>query len=345
MLAEGVDPAAQRDADRQAEASAAQAAALTRKTFAEVVDEYVSLHRPKWRSAKHAAQWESTLSTYTQSFATMPVADVGTTHVVQALSAIWVEKTETARRLRQRIFAILDFAHGHGYRPHHPADSMKAAIEKTLPSASALIRQKKEHFRALDYAEVHGLVSMVRNSDAPDGSKAGLEFLILCASRTREVLDCQWSEIDFKTSTWVIPAIRYKTSKEHRVPLSRRAVEILKQAHDRPNRGKWVFTTESGHPFSQQVWLEMLKRFKVDTTVHGLRSSFRNWVSEQTTFSSELAEMALGHSVGNEVERSYLRTDLLDRRRALMQAWADYISKAPPKQAAVVTAIGAARAA
>jgi integrase len=346
LLIEGIDPGAERE-QKKAQASAQRdAQAALQKTFDEATTEFIRLHAPSWRNAKHGQQWANTLRDYASPhFGKKPVGEVDTADVVRALSPIWTTKTETASRVRQRVFAVLDWAHGVGLRPRHEPGAMRAAIERTLPKAGKLIAAKKQHFKAVPYREVHDVLKAIKESDAFPLGKLGLEFLVLQAARTSEVLDARWDEFDLDAGLWTIPGYRYKTGREFTAPLSKRSIEILREAQTMRVKGsEAVFHVGNGQGFSNMVWLEQMRRLKRTETIHGFRSSFKDWAMEATNFANEVSERALGHVIENKAEAAYSRTELLEKRRALMEQWAAFLSKPAPK-AATVTELAAARAA
>ena len=279
-------------------------------------------HKPSWRNRKHGAQWLATLQTYVfPHFGDVPVDQVDTGDVRDALAAIWLTKPETARRVRQRIGTVLDYAHGKGWR-NHPFGM--AAVNRSLPKQPPKIG----HFEAMPYARVPEFLEAIRSKLSM--GRLALEALILTATRSGEVRGARWSELDLDSATWTIPADRTKTSKRtgkpHIVPLSPAAVEVFRRAKPlRITESELVFHgSKRGQPLSDMTLLKVLRDLNEPFTVHGFRSAFRDWVAEQTNFPSEVAEAALAHTIPNKVEAAYKRTDFVEKRRKLMDAWASY---------------------
>jgi integrase len=322
---EGIDPIETRRALRaKARLEAAKAV-----TFRECAESYVSAHRAAWRNHKHAGQWAMTLKTYADPMiGTLPVQSVGTALVLKVLEPIWTKKPETASRLRQRIEKILDYAKVRGYREGENPASWRGHLDKLLPPTSKV--RKVVHHAALPYAELPAFLGQLREQEG--AAAQALEFAILTAARTSEVLGARWSEIDLHAKVWIIPAERMKAGREHRVPLSDRALAILKAAkpvNQAVEVGKQVVFVggKPGRPLSNMAFLMLLRRMKHgDLTAHGFRSTFRDWCAERTNFPSEVAEMALAHAVGDKVEVAYRRGDMFERRRRLMQQWGTFCS-------------------
>jgi integrase len=320
---EGVDPIdARRNARQRARLEAAKAI-----TFEECAVAYIAAHASGWRNAKHAAQWEATLATYAYPLiGSLPVQSVDTALILKIIEPIWSKKTETASRLRGRVEAILDWAKVRGYRTGENPAHWKGHLDHLLPSRTR-VRNVKHH-AALAYAEIGTFVSDLRNQEGT--AARALEFLILTAARTGEVIGATWDEIDLTNKVWTIPPDRMKAKREHRVPLSARAGEILaemkKIAGQDIAHGAPVFPNErNGKPLSNMAFSMLLRRMeRADSTVHGFRSTFRDWVSERTNFPGEMAEMALAHAIGNKVEAAYRRGDLFERRRRMMAEWATF---------------------
>lgn len=294
------------------------------KSFDEVAEQFITSHRAGWRNKKHAAQWRSTLRTYASPvFGKLPVAAVDIRLVLQVLQPVWVVKPETASRLRGRIEAVLGYAKALKLREGENPAQWRGNLDALLPARSKICRVK--HHSALAYAEVGAFMVDLRQRDAV--AARALELAILAACRTSEVLNATWHEIDLANRVWVIPENRMKIEKEHRIPLSDAAIAVL-EAMQSVGQGEYIFPgMRRGKPLSNMAMLLLLRRMeRGDLTVHGFRSSFRDWCAEQTSFPSEVAEMALAHSVGNKVEAAYRRGDLFEKRRRLMDAWASYIS-------------------
>ena len=288
-------------------------------TFREAAKRVHAEHSGSWKNAKHAAQWINTLDTYVfPRFGKLPVDKVGTADVIGALTPIWLTEQETARRVRQRIGTVLDWAKAKGYRnDENPVRSVTKALPKQLKSHS--------HHASLPYSEVSDFLTALRVSDSGASARLAFEFLILTAARTSEVILAQWVEIDLDEREWTIPAERMKARKEHRVPLSKRALEILTEAR-KLNDGKGLVFEgrKPGEPLSQMAFLMILRRMGKNITAHGFRSTFRDWAAEQTNFPREVCEAALAHTVNNKVEAAYFRSDLFEKRRKLMKAWSEY---------------------
>lgn len=293
-------------------------------TAAEIVH---AEHEVSWKNPKHAQQWINTLKQYAHPvIGHYRVDSIDTPAVLRVLSPIWLRKPETARRVRQRIGTILDWAKAAGYRT---GDNPIDGIAKGLPKQG----DGKKHFATIPFSDVAAFVETLRNSNSGPMAKWAFEFLILTASRTSEVLNAKWTEIDFDTRLWTVPAERMKAKREHRVPLSDRCVAILKAANAMSKDAGYVFTGANGDtPLSNMVFLAILKRMNIQTTAHGFRSSFRDWAAEETSFPREVAEMALAHTITNKVEAAYRRGDLLEKRREMMQHWSNFIASSGHKK-------------
>lgn len=316
QLASGSDPLAAREG-RRAEERLQKAGSIL---FSECATKYIAAHQAGWRNSKHAEQWQNTLDTYAGPvIGQLAVKNVDTALVLRVLEPIWAKKPETASRLRGRIERILDYARVRGYRSGENPARWRGHLDKLLPSA--LSRKTREHHAALPYDE---LPAFVRELRAQGGSAArALEFLILTAARTGEVIGCEAKrEIDLKKALWTIPAGRMKAGKEHRVPLSPQAVKVV----ERQPEGTYLFPGgKEGAPLSNMAMLELLRRMgRDDLTVHGFRSTFRDWAAECTAYPGEVCEMALAHAIGDKVEAAYRRGDLFEKRRLLMLDWARY---------------------
>ena len=318
VVAQGQDPLEARAVAEVAEKVAAAKAV----TFAECADSYIAAQRSAWRNAKHSAQWTATIATYANPhFGKLPVGAVETPQIMQALQPIWTTKPETAARVRGRIEAILDWATVSGLRDGANPARWKGHIEKLLPKRSKVAAV--EHHAALAYAELPAFFLRLQAADGM-GAKA-LEFAILTAARTGEVLGATWQELDVEARLWTIPAARMKAGREHRVALSGAAVVLLRKLAT-IRQGDYVFPgQQDGKPLSNMALLMCLRRMdRDDLTAHGFRSTFRDWCAEQTNFPSEVAEMALAHTVAGKVEAAYRRGDMLEKRRELAEAWARY---------------------
>ncbi len=336
LLGAGVDPMEQRKADEAAAALAA-ARALTFKAAAE---RYIEAQRPGWKNDKHARIWTTSLETYAYpKLGGLPVAAISVEDVLRAIEPVWNEKPETASRVRGRIEAVLDWCSVRGYRDRdtrNPA-AWRGNLQKVLPARSK-VRPVKHH-PALPYAQVG---AFLRDLRALDGLGAlALELTVLTAVRTTEALGARWPEFDLDAGLWTVPKERMKGHRPmpHRVPLSRQAVAVLRKLEAANPKGKgWVFPgLGTKRHLSGMAMLKTLERMGRETiTVHGFRSTFRDWAADATNFPSEIAEAALAHVAGDKVEAAYRRGDALEKRRRLMQAWADYCDRAAPASAEVV---------
>ena len=290
-------------------------------TFGEFADDYIKTHSPEWSSAKHVAQWRMTLSdVYCAPIRPKLCEEVTLDDVLSILKPIWQSKPETARRIRMRLERVLDAARVRGLRKGENPARWRGNLDHLLPKHG---KASKTHHLSLPFVEVPGLMSDL--SARPAMAALALRFLILTASRTGEVIGAKWSEIDLETATWTIPASRMKARRSHRVPLSDEAIAVLEKV--RGISSDLVFPGPSlTRPLSNMAMLNLLKRIGIGerATVHGFRSSFRDWVAECTDFPSEVAEMALAHAVANATEAAYRRGDLFNKRREMMEAWANY---------------------
>jgi integrase len=273
-----------------------------------------------FRNEKHRAQWKSSLATYAASLNAKPVDTVGTDDVLAVLKPIWQAKAETASRVRGRIEKILDAARAKGYREGENPARWRGHLDNLLSKQSRIARG---HHAAMPYEHVAAFVGRLRESDSL--TALALEFCILTAARSGEVLGARWSEIDLDKKIWTLPPHRTKAGREHRIPLSERAAAILRQLAE-SRTGDFVFPGQrKDRPLSAWTMHMALRRMKADAvTVHGFRSSFRDWGGNETHFPREVVETALAHAIGSEVERAYRRSDALEKRRELMEAWAAY---------------------
>jgi integrase len=337
----GIDPLSARDATARAAKAAAQHAAVKRVTFREAGRRFIDGHKPSWRNPKHAAQWGSTVETYANSvFGDLPVAEVETSHVLAAIEPIWLTKPETASRLRGRIERILDFAKTRGWRAGENPAAWKGHLALTLPARSKV--RKVEHHAALPWREVGDFVAALK--DQQGVSARALRFAILTAARSGEVRGACWSEIDMSAPTWIVPAERMKGAREHRIPLSEAALDIVREmalGRTSSNPDALVFPgRDAGRPLSDMSLTAVLRRMgRGELTAHGFRSAFRDWTAETTAYPAELAEMALAHAVSNKVEAAYRRGDLFEKRRRLMDDWATYCSTISNAQTAQIVSM------
>jgi integrase len=319
---EGIDPIDARRAERARQRlDAAKAIA-----FKQCAEAYIAAHRAGWRNGKHAAQWGATLSTYAYPIiGGLPVQAVDTGLVLKVLEPIWTAKPETASRVRGRLESILDFAKVRGERDGENPARWRGHLDKLLPAHSKV--RQAEHHAALPYAELPAFLVGLREQEGI--AARALEFLILTAARTGEVIGARWSEIDFLDKTLTVPAGRMKARREHRVPLSARALAILHNVQGLRTGGypeAFVFPgAKPGKPLSNMAFLMLLRRMgRGDLTAHGFRATFKTWASDRTSFQNEVVEASLAHAIGSKVEQAYRRGDLFDKRRKLMDAWAAY---------------------
>lgn len=329
QLLDGVDPIEHRKAQR-----AARALETARSlTFEKAAQQYYDQHSEKWKNAKHRAQFLSTLKNYAfPVIGKLSVSDIETGHVLRVIEPIWKTKTETASRVRNRIEAVLDWAAVRGHRAGDNPARWEKHLENVLPARSQFA--KYQHHPALLYTDIHAFITSLHQREGV--AARALEFLILCASRTGEIIGATWNEIDLAAKTWTIPADRMKAKKEHRVPLSDRALEILK-ALPREEGNLSVFIGSRKNGLSNMAMATVLRRMKRrDVTVHGFRSSFRDWAAERTGHANFVVEMALAHTVGNAVEAAYRRGDLIEKRALLMAEWSRYCTGTPVAGAAVL---------
>ena len=316
LIRAGKDPVDEARAARSA-LVAAQAKAVT---FEDAATSYIKSHESSWRNVKHGQQWRNTLATYAfPVIGKMLVRDVEQAHVLKIIEPLWLTKTETASRLRSRIESVLDWAKGRGYRDGDNPASWKGNLDAQLPQATKVA--KVEHHTALPVDEMGAFMVRLRAAEGT-GAKA-LQFTILTAARSGEVRGATWAEIDMVGKVWTVPAARMKAGKEHRVPLSDPALKLLKEL-PRLEGTDLVFPAPRGGTLSDMTLTAVLRRMDVPAVPHGFRSTFRDWAAERTNYPREVAEMALAHSVGNAVEAAYFRSDLFDKRRRLMDDWAQF---------------------
>jgi integrase len=294
------------------------------RTFDQCAELYIAAHEIAWKNEKHRQQWRNTLATYVSPvFGSISVQDVDTDYVLKVIEPIWSEKTETASRLRGRIEAILDWAKVRGYRTGDNPARWRGHLLHLLPSRGK-VRTVKHH-AALSYTGIPAFMKELRETVGT--ASLALEFLILTAARTSEVIYARWPEVDLKHRTWIVPAIRMKAYREHRVPLSPAANAVVRKANEL--KGEYIFPGRtSGMPLSNMALLMLLSRMNHgDITAHGFRSTFRDWAAEETNFPSEVVEMALAHAIESKTEAAYRRSDLFEKRRSLMAAWADFCER------------------
>ena len=289
-------------------------------TFGECADLFISSMETQWRNEKHRAQWRMTLTTYAGPIRSKRVSDVNTDDVLQVLDPIWQKRPETASRLRGRIERVLDYAKVRGWRSGENPALWRGHLKSILPARTKLSRG---HHAAMPYGNVPAFVDRLHGLEAI--SARALEFLILTAARSGEVREATWDEFDLDAGVWTVPAARMKAGKEHRVPLSDRALEIV-GGLQKLRISDYVFPGQkSNRPMSNMAYAMLMRRLNLGHyTVHGFRSAFRDWAGDATHFPRDIAEQALAHQIGNETERAYRRADALEKRRELMAAWADY---------------------
>jgi len=320
MLAEGLDPIEER---RKMQAVSSMA------SFAECAEDFISSNEAAWSNPKHRAQWRATLAAY--AFPMMgdkPVDAIGVDDVLRALTPIWSSKPETASRVRGRIERVLDFARARGLRSGENPARWRGHLDKLLPKHSRV--RTVQHLPALPWRKVPEFMEQLRRRGGI--AARALEFLVLTAARSGEVRLMRWAEVDLSIGVWTVPASRMKAKREHRVPLSKRALRILSEV-PRIAGSDLVFPGQRpGNPLSDMTLAAVLRRMNYgEYTAHGFRSTFRDWCAENTAFPGEVAEMALAHTIRNKVESAYRRGDLFEKRRRLMEAWADYCEQAGGK--------------
>ena len=343
LVRAGIDPLDQRGAEAKAAAAEAQRAAVRGITFRTVAERYLDAHEKTWRNPKHRMQWRNTLETYAHPhFGDLPIADVGTEHVLAALEPIWRTKPETATRVRGRVESVLDYATAREWRTGENPARWRGHLANLLPARGKVA--PVEHHAALPWAEIGAFLPALK---AQAGVSAwALQFLILTAARSGEVLGARWGEIDLAAKVWTVPAFRMKAGREHRVPLSEAALAVLTemaQLRTTDSDEAFVFPgAAKDRPLSIMAMTMVLRRMKRgDLTVHGFRSTFRDWVGEATGTPREVAEAALAHALADKTEAAYARGDLFAKRQRLMDDWARFC--AAPAASADVTPISPRR--
>lgn len=317
LLASGKDPLTER--------RAALASGRGSMTFAECAEAFIKAHAPGWRNAKHGDQWRKTLTTYAfPVIGDLPVSTIDTTHVLKVLEPIWTEKTETAKRLRGRIENVLDWATARRFRAGENPARWRGHLDKLLARPSKVA--KVQHHAALPYADVPAFFSALQEQAGV--AALALRFCVLTATRSGETLGAKWSEIDEAAAVWTVTGDRTKSGRDHRVPLSDAALAIIAQQR-KIAEGEYVFAgAKRGKPLSNMAMAVLLRRMqRDDLTVHGFRSSFRDWAGECTNFPREVVEAALAHVLRDKTEAAYARGDLFEKRRRLMAAWAKFCTK------------------
>jgi integrase len=315
---DGIDPIEARKAQR----TASRLEAAKAMTFGACVEAYLQTHEVSWKNEKHAAQWRMTLTAYCKPISELPVAAIDTDLVLRVLTPLWKTRTETAKRLRGRIERVLSWAKGRGLRSGENPARWSGHLDEMLPSPAKIAAV--QHHPALPYREIPEFMAELRDLDSL--SAQALEFVILTAARTGEVIGAEWNEIDFEERTWTVPAARMKAGAQHKIPLSDRALAILREV---PRGGARIF------PLSNMAMLELLRGMRPGLTVHGFRSTFMDWAHECTNYPKVVIDMALAHRVGDKVEAAYRRGDLFMKRTKLMDAWSQFCAK-PSISSAVV---------
>jgi integrase len=331
LLAQGVDPIAHRDAERMA----ARAAELHTATFKQALDGLLASHGDKWR-ATHLTQWRNTMATYARPLFDMNVNDIDTTAVLKVIEPEWKRAPVTMDRVRNRIGEVLGFAEARGQRKPGPLPTRwKNHLDRLSPRPHAL--KPVAHLAALAYDEVPGLYQRLIGAGAV--SELCLAFTILTAARSVEARGARWDEIDMARAIWIVPPSRMKRSREHRVPLS---VEAMKLIERMPRKGALVFAADGNRPLASMTLRDVLARHGgAGFTVHGFRSAFRDWAGERTHAPRELLEVALSHRLGDATEAAYARSDLIEKRRRIMDAWAAHCAATPTDK--VVPLVGERR--
>lgn len=308
---------------RRAEREAARLAAAQRLEFDKAAAAFISEHESTWRSAKHAQQWRNTLATYVSpKFGQVPVSEIDQSHVLRALAPIWKTKTETATRVRGRIEQILDWATAHGHRSGPNPARWRGQLEHILADPGKVAPVK--HHDAVPFARLPAVYQQIA---AVQGQSArALRFLILTAARSGEVRGMVWSEVDLDAALWTVPAGRMKAGKEHRVPLSKQAVALLR-AQPREEDVEYVFPSNRKGPLSDMALTAVMRRHKIGAVPHGFRSTFRDWAGETTSHPRDAVELCLAHAIDTKTEAAYRRADMLEKRTTIMQTWADYATR------------------
>lgn len=320
-----IDPIEAREAAKR-EAALERAKSLK---FKDAAAAYIAAHRVAWKNDKHAAQWPATLTKYAHPIiGHLPLQHIDTALVMQVIEPIWSKKPETANRVRGRIETVLDWATVRGYRQGENPARWRGHLDKLLPARSKV--RKTRHHSALPYTELADFMVKLRTQDGI--AARALEFTIITAARTSEVIGAKPDEIDAKDKAWIVPADRMKARREHRVPLSDRALEILGICSEGNEKNVFVFPgRNAGKPLSNMAMLKLLQRIgRGDLTVHGFRATFKTWASERTSIQKEIVEAALAHIIGDKVEQAYRRGDLFEKRRRLMQQWSAFCASGAP---------------
>ncbi|MBD8755411.1 integrase arm-type DNA-binding domain-containing protein [Pseudomonas coleopterorum] len=322
LLSQEIDPLVSRDAERKASRVAEEARQARAISFRTVAEDYITAHKAGWKNAKHSQQWLNTLTTYAfPVIGDTPTEEVTTEQILRILTPIWHTKPETASRVRNRMEMVLDAAKARRLRDGENPARWRGHLDKLLPPRSKV--KSVVHHPALPWRELPGLISRIKARDEP--TYKAMLLTILTACRTNECLAATWDEIDLKNAVWKIPAHRMKAGKEHRIPLSQPACDVLRsliRIKDNP----YVFpSTQRGKHLSNMAMLMGLRYLeRGDLTIHGFRSTFRDWSAEATSYPREVCEQALAHNRQDKAEAAYFRTDLFEKRRAMMEEWAEY---------------------
>jgi integrase len=324
QLADGIDPIDARRAER--------AQAVAALPFKQAAEAYNAAHEAKWRHPRHRQQFLTSLTRYAfPVLGNMPVSAINTPAVLRVLQPIWNTKTETAGRVRMRIERVLDWATVSGYRQGDNPARWKGHLDQVLPAPGAVARV--QHHPALPWSEIASFMAELRKRDGI--SARALEFCILTATRTSEVIGSRWAEIDFTNTAWTIPPSRMKAAREHKIPLSAPALALLRNLYTEANNPFIFIGEQAGKGLGNTAMIDVLTRMgRSDITVHGFRSTFRDWAAEVSHFPNHVVEQALAHTIGNAVEAAYRRGDLFEKRKALMAEWAAFIER--PAAAEVV---------
>lgn len=332
-LLNGIDPL---DADREASHVSAVEAAK-RVTLGECVTRYIAAHRPSWRNAKHGDQWRNTLDTYASALLPLPIQALDTHLILDVLQPIWSEKTETATRVRQRLEAVLDYAIARGYRTGENPARWRGHLQKLLPPPAKL--KDVRHHPALPYAELGDFMALLADAEAMSARVLALQ--ILTATRPGEAVAARWEEFDLENRVWTIPKERMKAGREHRVPYGPAVAKLLKSL---PKTGSpFLFPGKPGQPMITDAALSMLRRLRKGLTAHGFRSTFRDWAADRTNYPREVAEAALAHSLRDQTEAAYRRSDLMEKRARMMADWERFALRPSEAPASAVTNLNTKR--
>ena len=324
LVRDGIDPIEQRKAERKAASVEVERAT----TFRSAAEAYIAAHEPGWRSAVHQRHWRASLDRHAYPvMGAVPVSEITTQHVLDVVQPIWKEIPETASRLRGRIEMVLSYATARGWRKGPNPAVWRGHLQIMLPSRAKV--RAVEHFAALDWHEAPAFMAQLRERDS-FGARA-LEFAIYTVARPGEVRFARWDEIDLDGAVWTIPAARMKAGRPHKVPLSKPALAILREMAEVKDGSGLIFLGQKfGVPMSDVTLLAVLRRMERDElTVHGFRSTFRDWAAEATHHPNHVIELALAHTIGDKVEAAYSRGDLFEKRKRLMTDWAEYLARRP----------------